>query len=47
MAALVLQRLVGLVTNEMSLRDKIKQANGGKKIDEHGNVIVVADKKRD
>lgn len=45
MVALVLSRLVDLVSNEMNLREKIKEANGGKAIDEKGNVIE--DKKRD
>lgn len=42
--ALVLTRLVSLTSNEMHLRDKIKEANGGKPIDEQGNVRL--DKKK-
>lgn len=38
--ALVLTRLVDLTSTENALRGKIKEANGGKPIDQQGNVIL-------
>lgn len=38
--ALVLTRLVDLTSKEMQLRERIKEANGGRPIDEQGNVIL-------